>query len=62
MVKPGFGPPVDNAHPLKSQGRTSAGINIALADGSVRLVSASIGDPSWSAGETPSNGETLSFE
>ncbi|MFM7148964.1 MAG: DUF1559 domain-containing protein [Gemmataceae bacterium] len=59
MLKPEWGPPLTNAHPLKSQGLTSAGINVALGDGSVRFVSASTDDPTWSAAETPSNGEVI---
>mgnify|MGYP002777999150 CR=1 FL=1 len=59
MLRPEFGVPPTAAHPLKSQGFTTAGINIGLADGSVRFVSSGVSDPAWSAGETPSNGEIL---
>jgi hypothetical protein len=62
MLKPEFGPPIDNVHPLKSQGFTSAGINACMGDGGVRFISSSISDPNWSAGETPTNGETLALE
>jgi prepilin-type N-terminal cleavage/methylation domain-containing protein len=59
MLRPEFGVMPTNAHPLKSQGFTSAGINIGLADGSVRFVSAAVDDPAWSAAETPANGEVI---
>lgn len=62
MLRPEFGPPKNNAHILKSQGLTSAGINIGLADGSVRWVSSNVSDPAWSAHETPANGEILSLD
>jgi prepilin-type N-terminal cleavage/methylation domain-containing protein len=62
MLKPEFGPPIDNAHILKSQGFTTSGINVCLGDGSVRFVTGTITDPNWSAGETPSNGEILPLE
>ena len=62
MLRPEFGPPVDNAHILKSQGFNTQGINVCLADGSVRWISSSVTDPNWSAGETPTNGETLPLE
>ncbi|HSQ58027.1 MAG TPA: DUF1559 domain-containing protein [Gemmata sp.] len=59
MLRPEFGPPVNNVHCLKSQGSLE-GINAAFADGSVRFISSSVNDPSWSAGETPANGEVIS--
>ena len=59
MLKPEFGPPRNNVHPLKSQGFTQTGINVALGDGSVRFVSSAVSDPLWSAGETPNEGEVL---
>jgi prepilin-type N-terminal cleavage/methylation domain-containing protein len=59
MLRPEFAPPVDNAHCLKSQSMTPAGIHAAFADGSVRFISSSVTDPAWSAGETPANGETI---
>lgn len=62
MLRPEFAPPLDNVHPLKSQSISSAGIHIALADGSVRFVSSSVTDAAWSAGETPANGEVIQPE
>jgi prepilin-type N-terminal cleavage/methylation domain-containing protein len=62
MLRPEFGPPLDNAHILKSQGFNSQGINLCLADGSVRWVSSSVTDPVWSAAETPNVGEILPLD
>ena len=59
MLKPEFGVPPTNAHPLKSQSFTSNIIHMAMADGSVRSASSSVSDPAWSAGETPDRGEPL---
>ncbi len=60
MLRPEFAPPIDNVHPLKSQGISASGIHVAFADGSVRFVSSSVSHPAWSAGETPANGEIIS--
>jgi prepilin-type N-terminal cleavage/methylation domain-containing protein len=60
MLRPEFAPPVDNVHCLKSQSISAAGIHVGFADGSVRFISSSVSDPSWSAGETPANGEVIS--
>lgn len=59
MLRPEFAPPTNNAHCLKSQSISPAGIHAAFADGSVRFISSSVDDPSWSAGETPANGEVI---
>jgi prepilin-type N-terminal cleavage/methylation domain-containing protein len=59
MLKPEFGVPPTNAHPLKSQSLSSGAIHMVLADGSVRTGIAAVSDPAWSAGETPYNGEAL---
>src|SRR5262245_51732907 len=59
MLRPEFAPPVDNAHCLKSQSISPSGIHAAFADGSVRFISSNVTDPSWSAGETPADGETI---
>jgi type II secretory pathway pseudopilin PulG len=59
MLRPEFAPPVDNAHCLKSQSISPAGIHAAFADGSVRFISSNVTDPNWSAGETPADGETI---
>jgi hypothetical protein len=59
MLKPEFGVPPTNAHPLKSQALSSNVIHMAMADGSVRAAGGSVSDPAWSAGETPANGEIL---
>jgi prepilin-type N-terminal cleavage/methylation domain-containing protein len=62
MVRPEFAPPPDNAHCLKSQSISPAGIHLALADGSVRFVGSGVTDPAWSAGETPADGEAIGPE
>jgi prepilin-type N-terminal cleavage/methylation domain-containing protein len=62
MLRPEFAPPVDNVHCLKSQSISPSGIHLAMADGSVRFVSASVSDAAWSAGETPANGEVITPE
>jgi prepilin-type N-terminal cleavage/methylation domain-containing protein len=62
MLKPEFAPPVTNVHCLKSQSISSAGITVAFADGSVRFIRAAVDDASWSAGETPANGEVIAPE
>jgi hypothetical protein len=59
MLRPEFGVPPTNAHPLKSQSLSAGIIYMAMADGSVRSATATVSDPAWSAGETPFNGETL---
>jgi hypothetical protein len=59
MLRPEFGVPPTNAHPLKSQSLSAAVIHMAMADGSVRSATSSVSDPAWSAGETPFNGEVL---
>jgi len=59
LLRPEFGVRPDNAHPLKSQSLSSGVIHMAMADGSVRRATSSVTDPSWSAGETPDNGEVL---
>jgi prepilin-type N-terminal cleavage/methylation domain-containing protein len=60
LLKPEFFVPPTNAHPLKSQSFSSGIIYMGMADGSVRKTSHGVSDPSWSAGETPANGEILS--
>lgn len=60
MLKPEFGVPSTNAHPLKSQSFSAGVIHMAMADGSVRTATRSVSDPSWSAGETPKDREVLS--
>ncbi|MEO8498750.1 MAG: DUF1559 domain-containing protein, partial [Planctomycetota bacterium] len=60
MLKPEFGVKSTNAHPLKSQSLSVGVIHMAFADGSVRSATESVSDPSWSAGETPADGEVLS--
>jgi hypothetical protein len=62
MLRPEFAPPIDNVHCLKSQSISASGIHAAFADGSVRFISSSVSDPSWSAGETPANGEVITPE
>jgi prepilin-type N-terminal cleavage/methylation domain-containing protein len=59
MLKPEFGVPPTNAHPLKSQSFSAGIIHMAMADGSVRSAGSSVSDPSWSAGETPRDQEIL---
>ncbi len=57
MRKPEFAPPLDNVHPMKSQGFTPSGISVCMADGSVRFVSSSVSDRSWCIMEGPNDGE-----
>lgn len=60
MLKPEWAPVVTNVHPQKSQSISSAGINVCMADGAVRFISASTDDSRWSAIETPADGEVIS--
>lgn len=60
MLKPEFGVPPTNAHPLKSQSFSAGVIHMAMADGSVRSAVRSVSDPAWSAAETPRDREVLS--
>ena len=53
MRLPEWMPAVDNAHPLKSQSFTKAGINVCLSDGSVRMISSGVAEAAWCAGESP---------
>jgi prepilin-type N-terminal cleavage/methylation domain-containing protein/prepilin-type processing-associated H-X9-DG protein len=62
MLKPEFGASATDAHCLKAQSISPAGINAAFADGSVRFIGSGVSDPAWSAGETPARGETLVTE
>jgi prepilin-type processing-associated H-X9-DG protein len=62
MLRPEFGAQLDNAHCLKSQSISPAGIHVAFADGSVRFVGSAVSDPAWSAGETPADGEVIAPE
>ncbi len=59
MLKPEFDILPTQAHPLKSQNFSAGVIHMAMADGSVRTVASGVTDPGWSAGETPSSGETV---
>ncbi|MFO0844163.1 MAG: DUF1559 domain-containing protein [Gemmataceae bacterium] len=60
MRKPEWAPLVTNVHPQKSQGFTSAGIQVCMGDGSVRFFNSSATDETWVAIETPDYGETVS--
>lgn len=51
--KPEFHPDPKNAHPLKAQGFGAGGINICLADGSVRTIADDITDEHWYYWTTP---------
>ncbi|MEX1095981.1 MAG: hypothetical protein WED34_08020, partial [Planctomycetales bacterium] len=55
-LAPEFGPPVDNAHPLKAQSFGPT-INIALADGSVSSLSEGVADSLFYHLATPAGGE-----
>ena len=55
MRKPEFAPPVNQAHPLKSQGMSKSGILCCFADGSVRIVRSGINDQNWCAAESPND-------
>jgi len=59
MLRPEFGVPPTNAHPLKSQSLSAGVIHMTMADGSVRSAGSSVSDPAWSAGETPRDSEIL---
>ena len=59
MRQPEWAPQISNVHPQKSQGFTSAGIQICMGDGSVRFVSSGATDETWVAIETPDLGETI---
>ncbi|MBX9680836.1 MAG: DUF1559 domain-containing protein [Gemmataceae bacterium] len=66
MRLPEWMPRPDAAHPLKSQSFTSGGINVCLADGSVRTVASSVSEPTWCAAESATGsqfpGETNPLE
>lgn len=62
MLKPEFGVPSTNAHPLKSQSLSGGVIHMVMADGAVRTALASVSDPAWSAAETPRDQETIAPE
>ncbi len=59
MRKPEWAPLPSAVHPQKSQGFTSAGINVVMADGSVRFYSSAANDEQWVGIETPEYGETV---
>lgn len=59
MLRPEFGVPHTNAHPLKSHSFSAGVVHMAMADGSVRSAKNTVTDPAWSAGETPAGGELL---
>jgi prepilin-type N-terminal cleavage/methylation domain-containing protein len=59
MRLPEWNPAPDNAHPLKNNSFTKAGINVCLSDGSVRFVSSGVAEASWCAGESPSGSTFL---
>lgn len=60
MREPEWRPNPEAAHPLKSQSIGSGGINVCMADGSVRMIRERVGDEPWCAAESPSVGETIS--
>lgn len=60
MLRPEFGVPSTNAHPLKSQALSANVIHMVMADGSVRSATGSVSDPAWSAAETPRDQEVVS--
>ena len=57
MRRPEFGPLVTSVHPQKSQGFTTAGIQVVMGDGSVRFYSSSVTDETWVTIETPDYGD-----
>jgi prepilin-type N-terminal cleavage/methylation domain-containing protein/prepilin-type processing-associated H-X9-DG protein len=59
MRAPEWAPRPDQAHPLKSQGITPGGINVCMADGSVRQIAANTPDEPWCNAESPALGEIL---
>jgi prepilin-type N-terminal cleavage/methylation domain-containing protein len=51
--------PFGNCNPCMLQALTPSGIQVALGDGSVRLVSTSISQPTWQHAITPNDGNPL---
>jgi len=59
MPLPQFAPTINNCDPKRLQAFTVSGINVALADGSVRTISSSISQPTWGKACDPADGLTL---
>jgi prepilin-type N-terminal cleavage/methylation domain-containing protein len=55
-VLPQANPPVKQCDPLRVQSFSAAGITVGLGDGSVRLVSTGISQPTWGMAIDPSDG------
>lgn len=62
MIAPEFNVKPLNCHPLKTQSFHVSGINICLADGSVRTVSRTIGDQHWAEAETRNRGDVTELD
>lgn len=53
--RPEFHPPIDNVHPLKAQAISSGGINVCLADASVKTITSDVDDENWYYWSTPAD-------
>ena len=62
MREPEWMPLPTAAHPLKSQSMTAGGINVCMADGSVRMVRERVGDEPWCGAESPMLREAVSLD
>ncbi len=56
---PQVAPPVNQCNPFTAHGVTAAGIMVGLGDGSVRLVSRGISQPTWARAIIPNDGLVL---
>jgi len=56
---PQFGPSKTQCDPKRVQGFFSGGIQVGLADGSVRIVGSGITQPTWGAAVEPNDGKAL---
>jgi prepilin-type N-terminal cleavage/methylation domain-containing protein/prepilin-type processing-associated H-X9-DG protein len=59
-VKPKVSDGVGDCYPSGAQALTSGGCQVAMCDGSVKIVSPSVSQTTWYAAATPNSGETLS--
>jgi prepilin-type N-terminal cleavage/methylation domain-containing protein len=59
LIRPEFAPPYNAADCGPPQGLTQAGINVAMADGSTRMVSSTISAMTWAQAMLPNDGSVL---